>query len=124
MGTLRHQLAVAHNWGFDVDVAKMREGVAAINDEWCSRNRPFIATPIITESGPHVNGSVTWLFAVDGSKEGWDSSDTVDALRDEFMRLCASTEYTDAAVLDFGGDSQIFGFTWSRSADRVGEETE
>lgn len=112
MGLLRHVCAVAHNWGWAPDVHTMKEGVESINEAWKDLERPFPTRPLVTMSGPHTNGSITWLFAVDGSKEGWDTSDHADALRQRFVELCNSCQYTDVAVIGIGGDECEFWSTY------------
>jgi hypothetical protein len=56
-----------------------------------------------------VNGDVTYLFAPDGSKEGWSTSDDGDAWRARFAALFAFTYEDgsgpfDVVHISYGGD--------------------
>ena len=118
MGLLRHRCAVAHNWGWNPDLEIMGVGIAEINAEWECREAPLSARPLIVTCGPQINGSVTWLFGVDGSKEGWELSDAADILRDRFVTLCQRCRYTDVAVLEMGGDEHDFRTVFLHSTDK------
>ena len=76
MGYQKREVAVV------VTFSDTPEFYAECNDINAAWNR---ACDIIVRSGPHVNGYTTYLFAYDGSKEGWDASDEADALRQRFV---------------------------------------
>lgn len=104
MGYLRHQCAVAHSWGYAPDVAAMDAMMQDINTNWQGDIYNGSSNPIVIRSGEMVNGSITWLFAVDGSKEGWDTSTRADELRSQFLCTCCACKYVDAFDLVIGGD--------------------
>ena len=54
-------------------------------------------TPSVT------NGYVSWVVVPDGSKEGWETSDAGDALRDRVVAVCRR-HGVDFAEVRFGGD--------------------
>jgi hypothetical protein len=51
-----------------------------------------------------VNGYVTYVFAPDGSKEGWSHSDIMDEYRERFKTIVKSAPYPDMVHLQFAGD--------------------
>lgn len=102
MGLLIHKCLVAHTWRRE-DIDALDIAMEEVNLEWEDRSLPFVANPIIQRNA-QINGSVTYTFAVDGSKEGWDASDLADALRARFLNACKTARYTDAVLLCMGGD--------------------
>lgn len=61
---------------------------------------------------PGVNGETTYVWAPDGSKEGWSTSDRGDELRDQFIQIARGKRYEDGSGsgsgdvihVRFGGD--------------------
>lgn len=65
----------------------------------------YIVGPI----GPFTNGYVSYIYAPDGSKEGWDTSDEHDANRRALIDLLSNPNADwksrpDFALVRFGGD--------------------
>ena len=65
--------------------------------------------------GPHigVNGYTTYVFAPDGSKEGWDSSEQGDNCRNMFIDIFQSLEYPKIIEFTFGGDDDGIGVSFT-----------
>ena len=120
MGYLLHKAALAHNWGLPYDLALMASATESINREWMNAEHGT-DHPIVMVSYGMMNGSVTWTFVVDGSKEGWATSDLADVLRDRFIEACESCQYTDVVLLTMGGDDKRFDATFITTPTR--EET-
>ena len=82
---------------------------ASLPEQW----RPLVVGPIPSV----INGYVTYLFAPDGSGEGWEDSDDGDRYRHQFIELFnfkysdGSSPY-DVLVIDarFGGDEPGAGY--------------
>lgn len=55
-----------------------------------------------------ANEYYSFLIAPDGSKEGWDESDKMDVLREEWIKFADKLQehglYLDFVHLSFGGD--------------------
>lgn len=58
---------------------------------------------IIGPVGTMANGGHTYAMLPDGSKEGWETSDEGDAIRERFIALCKDYD-AEVAVVRFGGD--------------------
>jgi hypothetical protein len=96
MGYQRGDIAVVIGWETS---GEFEECVSAINREWGERD-------IITRSGPHVNGYLTWVFNYDGSKEGWTDSERADDLRLKFMQAAVEhLRWPDIVQVCVGVDS-------------------
>jgi hypothetical protein len=70
----------------------------------------------VVKVGPLVNGYSTYLFASDGSKEGWSSSDAADKLRERFVESAKSRfAYPHIALAVVGGDDDEYDISgWDR----------
>lgn len=55
---------------------------------------------------PVVNGDATYFLAPDGSKEGWQDSETGDALRADFIAALKDERdlFPDIVHISYGGD--------------------
>lgn len=72
---------------------------AALPEVW----RPLVVGPIPAV----VNNYVTYVFAPDGSKEGWADSDLGDQYRQQFADLFADKDgwsAPDVVIVRYGGD--------------------
>lgn len=79
MGYIAHDVAVAVISDYDKDTLRKVEEWRASLDEWWQQ---FVLGPV-----EGVNGYTTFVFAPDGSKEGWGPSDEGDRLREQFVDL-------------------------------------
>ena len=72
----------------------------------------FVETPVM------ANGGRSFAFMPDGSKEGWDTSDVGDSIRDALIAL-ATERGMDFIEVRFGGDDyDMAGMTRSSGDDR------
>lgn len=53
-----------------------------------------------------INGTVTFVVAPDGSKEGWEYSNQMDQLRGQFISIAKKARYHEVLQLRFGGDDR------------------
>lgn len=54
-----------------------------------------------------VNGTITYIFVPDGSKEGWTHSDECDRLRAEMLKTAHdASEFVEGVAMRFGGDDE------------------
>lgn len=102
MGYIKHTAAIAIGYNEHSDKDKQKEldaswveFLASVPDKY----RPLIVGPIRTLT----NGDATYLFAPDGSKEGWDTSDEADEQRGRFVEFARSIGW-DTLDVRFGGD--------------------
>lgn len=77
--------------------------------ELCPKHQtdyPLSFDRLVTPLMPHMaNGGACFMFGVDGSKEGWETSDQWDAIRDAFIAYTKTNAiYLDWAVVVLGGD--------------------
>jgi hypothetical protein len=106
MGYMRHNAIVAVVNGYIFgrpeapDVESFR---ASLPDDW----QHLVIGPVKSV----MNDYVTFVFAADGSKEGWDTSDAGDFYREKFLDLFQfayedGSSPSDVLVVDarFGGD--------------------
>lgn len=106
MGYMRHNAIVAVVNGYILgrpeapDVEAFR---ASLPYEW----QHLVIGPVKSV----MNDYVTFVFAADGSKEGWDTSDAGDLYREKFLDLFQfayedGSSLSDVLVVDarFGGD--------------------
>ena len=85
MGYMRHHTIVVTSWDEKILATAHAEAY-----------RIFDATVSEIVLSP-VNGYVSFFVAPDGSKEGWDSSDTGDAKRAEFIAWLRTQVYEDGS---------------------------
>ncbi len=102
MGYIKHTAAIAVGYNEHYDKDKQRE----IDEAWAGfiesvpeKYRALIVGPIKTLT----NGDATYLFAPDGSKEGWDTSTEADEQRERFVEFAISIGW-DTLDARFGGD--------------------
>lgn len=104
MGYIAHDMVVVtagdygqgREWWPDVDA--FRE---SLPEQW----RALVVGPIKSIT----NGYLTWVFAPDGSKSGWDTDTDGDEYRDQFVDLFAfayedGSSPFDIVRLQYGGD--------------------
>lgn len=106
MGYMRHNaiVAVVNGYIFGQPEAPDVEAFrASLPAEW----QPLVIGPVQSV----MNDYVTFVFAADGSKEGWDTSDAGDWYREKFLKLFRfafedGSSPSDVLVIDarFGGD--------------------
>ena len=98
MGYLRHDAVIALIGDYSAAEKKVPALIRKLKREWPEGLPKCILGPTLG-----VNGYNTWVFAPDGSKEGWDSSDLGDAMRSRFMEIMKAAG-AELVHLQFGGD--------------------
>jgi hypothetical protein len=104
MGVIKHDAVIVTVSAHMLDRPDMPD-VDAFRASMPEEFRPLVVGPIPTV----VNGDVTYVFAPDGSKEGWGASVDGDQLRAEFIDLFSfchedgSSPFAVVAVR-YGGD--------------------
>jgi len=85
MGVMNHNVVIATTWSADraKELQKWIDGLS--NHE----------RKLIVRTGSWANGYCTFIVAPDGSKEGWDTSDEGDALRERFIARLSTDNYED-----------------------------
>lgn len=53
------------------------------------------------------SGRETWIMTPDGSKEGWDTSNQSDILRQQFIETVNRAEYRSIIHFCMGGDDMV-----------------
>lgn len=119
MGYMRHNaiVVVAAGYRLDkslyLDAPNIDEFRTSLPEEW----QPLIVGPIRSV----INDYVTFVFAADGSKEGWAHSDAGDEYRARFLNLFRfahedGSSPFEVLVVDarFGGDEP-----WSQDEDEL-----
>lgn len=104
MGYIRHHAIVVT--GMDEWTGFKTEALATIHDAHAAALAAgcAVVTPV---AGPGVNGYSSFLVAPDGSKEGWDDSDSGDAARGRFIAwLRDANGYFSWAEVVLGSDDQ------------------
>lgn len=82
MGVIKNDAAIVTVSGYILDRPEMPD-VEAFRESMPVEFRPLLVGPIPAL----VNGDVTYVFAPDGSKEGWGLSNDADHWRTEFVDL-------------------------------------
>lgn len=78
----------------------------------------FKAERLIGSIIPSItNGDASFFIAPDGSKEGWDKSDTCNDLRKELMDWLCDNTYVDYVEVRFGGDDESESIERSKEID-------
>jgi hypothetical protein len=104
MGYIRNRTLVVSSWDKkEVEVAHKvaNEHLMEISD--FEADYTGLISPII----PHArNGGTSFFIAPDGSKEGWDVSNNVDAALEKIINYLRSRQkgYVDWALVVLGGD--------------------
>lgn len=103
MGYIAHD-AVIVTGPADYDSARIESFREALPEKF----RHLLVGPIRSA----VNSYATWIFAPDGSKEGWDDSDECEALRKAFVDLFRPESPWDGSAFDvvsvrYGGDYSV-----------------
>lgn len=95
MGYILHHAIVVVGWD-DEKIAKAHETARRIMGDLVSDVIPS-----------RINGYRSFYIAPDGSKEGWDESETGDEQRARYIKWLADNPklYLDWMELQFGGDS-------------------
>lgn len=101
MGYIRHQavIAIVSDWDSD---KKAIEAIEALRVRMTA-NTSGVPDCIL---GPckGVNGYLTYVYAPDGSKERWATSDDSNDFRAEFMAAVKLASYPNIVELQMGGD--------------------
>lgn len=106
MGTIHHHVAVMTTWrGNDENLTAAWESVKQVFRTASGRVDAIMLDIDYTKLlvGPVSgvsNGYATYMMIPDGSKEGWETSDVANSLRDAFVSLLRP--YGDVAVMSFG----------------------
>lgn len=95
MSYVKHDVVVAIGWRNETAVA-----VRAFAD-----TLPDGLKDIILISSLRTNATVTFCWASDGSKEGWDTSKLADEWRERFVQLL-NEHKCDVLTARFGGDDR------------------
>lgn len=93
MGTIIHDAVLVV---IDSDSAP---DVSAFRDSLPEEFRPLVVGPVAGVA----NGTVSFAFLPDGSKEGWPDSDDGDRYRAQFLELFSAAFVSDVVSLRFGG---------------------
>ncbi len=59
----------------------------------------------------------TWIMTPDGSKEGWDTSNTADTLRQQFIATAKRAEYRSIVHFCMGGDDMVTSIIYQTDKD-------
>lgn len=109
MGYIAHDAVIVtasdYPWTYPRDGIKAPD-VDAFRAEMPEELRHLMVGPIESVA----NGYRTYLFAPDGSKEGWDTSTLVDEWRERFIELFSEgyedgSSPFDVVHIRYGGDS-------------------
>jgi hypothetical protein len=99
MGYIKHHAIIVTSWNDKV----LKEAHSKAVEYFCSLVSPIIAS--------NINKYGTFLIAPDGSKEGWDISNDMDLIRDEYVKWINGKAYDDGsnslsyAMLYYGEDN-------------------
>lgn len=102
MGYIQHDAVVAVISGYDEET---HAAIARFREELPEEFRHLLVGPVVG-----VNDYRTYLFAPDGSKEGWEHSDEAESWRESFAALARGKRYDDGSGsgnvihVRFGGD--------------------
>jgi len=97
MGYLRNECIVVSSWDHN-SVHKAHSVAAHVF------NAKGLGT-LVGAIAPHaINGGAAFLIAPDGSKEGWEVSDTAAAARSEFIAALGTLQFVEWALILIGGD--------------------
>lgn len=125
MGYIRkHAIIVTAFDAIDATVARQKAIGIFKNEEGCIGDKFGRMISDIMQAP--INDEYTFFIGPDGSKEGWDTSDKADAMRNEFTSWLNKNGYSFAEVMYDDGDRS----TWVRtnygmaSADRYFLENE
>lgn len=119
MGYIRHDAAIAIlDHDFDKDqiaaIEALRDAMTATHDD--GRGLPNCILGPCTG----INGTTTYVFSPDGSKEGWEPSNRCDFFRERFINIAKGARHSSVVHLRMGGDDgeTIIQFT----TDSVGQD--
>ena len=90
MGTINHNAILATTW----DDKRYRAML-----KWVRKNVSEDQNFLVVSKNPRItlNGYKTIVLIPDGSKEGWDTSDEADELRQRFIERLTSDNYEDGS---------------------------
>lgn len=97
MGYLRHEALIVHCW----DDERLTKAHNAITGIFNSAGYGSLVSGIV---GAIANGGGSFFVGVDGSKEGWETSDKCSAAREEAIDYLKTAEWVDWALILVGGD--------------------
>jgi hypothetical protein len=110
VGYMRHHTIVVTSWDDKAVERAHAEALRLFGEFAPDYGKPSnLVSPIV---GPAINDYRTFLIAPDGSKEGWDASDSGDALRAEFINWLWLQAYEDGssrldwALVQFGDEER------------------
>lgn len=101
MSYTKHRAIIVH--GILEDLQSVHDHCKKIFENHLSGSSNLIGSiipTIITSSG-------TFLIAPDGSKLGWDTSNSLDAARDEIIEYLHSSTGCEYLYVNFGGDDHM-----------------
>jgi hypothetical protein len=122
MGYLRHHAIIVTGWDRDdlMSAYGMAHHIFSFRDEDTGRTFDSLVSPIIPVI---TNSGGTFLIAPDGSKEWWDTSDTMDRLRGQFCdELAASSLHVEWCEVIVGSDDDEYRITRSRDQPHEPED--
>lgn len=100
MGYIRHDIVVAVVPSYSKDAKEIGKSFRKMKRNW-----PTDLPKLLFGPSEGINGYKTYFFGPDGSKEGWESSDRADALRNQFMGIM-NGEFCSVVHLQTGGDDR------------------
>jgi hypothetical protein len=108
MGYVKHDAVIVTVSGYVYD-SHYRDTMDPKVEEWRGTLPAEWQALVVGPIRGIVNGDVTWFFAPDGSKEGWDTSDLGDSLREQFIGLFQfayddGSSPFDVVAVTFGSD--------------------
>ena len=108
MGYFRHQAVVVVMNDFDDTQKNAIEAFSTLQEEMGALDQE-VPNPPCCIVGPvtGINGYYSWAFLPDGSKEGWNPSDTADDFRERFIEIAQSSEHASVVELQLGGDDGL-----------------
>ena len=108
MGYIKHECVITVLYDRDVpevaEVEELRQAMAAASESLHPRGSGLENWLLGPARG--INGYTTYVFAPDGSKEGWEDSDIADEFRARFLEIVKRSKWADVVHLQLGGDDR------------------
>lgn len=98
MGIIQEEYIIAQTYEDDEGVSKVDEWISKLPEEW---RKHFAKLPC------HTNGYLTYFMNWDGSKEGWNPSETGNELRGCFCAIL-NNSLTSVHVLHIKPEGDVY----------------